>query len=87
MRGLPALHRLLPLCSGKKVGKDARYLIKVARNIFKRKHTIIEEIVQKHGRPFDFRYQYTFFMGCLITDSVTLNDLINPYELFNQEKK
>ena len=71
-----------PYVFEKKVASDVRYLLKVAEDIFKRNRLIIENIAEKERSLFEFTYQYTFFMGSLIENTVTLHDLIDPYELF-----
>ena len=68
-----------------KLAKDARYVIKIAADIFKRRQVIIQNINERHRAFFDIAYQYTFFMSCAIGETATLTDLIDPYRLFNNQ--
>ena len=49
-----------PYVLEKKLAKDARYVIKIAADIFRRRQTIIENVDERYRSFFDIAYQYTF---------------------------
>ena len=68
---------------GHQFSSDARYLCKVAIDLFERKNKIIEN-VDVASQLLKVRCQYTFFIGCFIQDDCkSLAELVDTYELFN----